>query len=94
MLCDNNQKLSLSGESTFNYILHKDILEFIRSGAYRELSGIYDFVSTENVKLKNIQKEFDTTVEFGDYVYETPNEFKNPIYTSRTSMETIKEYFK
>lgn len=94
MLCSDNEKLTLSGESTFNYILQKDILEFIRSEKYRELNGIYDLVSNNNVKLKDIKKEFDSTVEFGDYVYETPNEFKNPIHTGRTSLETIKEYFK
>ena len=94
MLWSDNEKLTLSGESTFNYILYDDILDFIRSGKYRELNGVYDLVATDTIKLKDVKDEFKSTAEFGDYVYETTNEFKNPIYTGRTSMETIKAYFK
>lgn len=92
MLWSDNEKLTLSGESTFNYILYDDILEFIRSKSYK--NGIYDFVSNDNVKLKDVKEEFESTVEFGDYVYETPVKWDNPIYTNKTAMETIKEYFK
>ena len=94
MLCENNETLTLSGESTFNYILYKDILKFIQNKNYEEIDGLYDFISTDNVKLKDIKKEFKSTVKFGNYVYETPDNFINPFYTNRTSIETIKEYFK
>jgi nucleoside-diphosphate-sugar epimerase len=94
MLCSNNEKLTLSGESTFNYILYKDILGFIQREVYKDINGIFDLVATDNVKLKDVKEEFDSTAEFGDYVYKTQNEFNRPIYTGKTSIETIKEYFK
>ena len=94
MIYEENQKLTLSEESSFNYILYKDILEFLVQEKHKEMDGIYDFVSTNNAKLKDIKKEFDLSVNFGDYVYETLEKFDNPFYTNKTSMETIKEYFK
>ncbi|MHA1987692.1 MAG: hypothetical protein ACW98D_13740 [Promethearchaeota archaeon] len=96
IVCEKNSKLTLSGESTFNYILFEDILELLIQGKYRQMNGIYDLRADNNVKIKDIKKEFKSDVKLGDYIYKSPDvdEGTNTIYTGRTSMETIKEYFK
>ena len=96
IVCEKNSKLTLSGESTFNYILFEDILELLIQGKYKQMNGIYDLRADNNVKIKDIKKEFKSDVQLGEYIYESPDvdEGTNTIYTGRTSMETIKEYFK
>lgn len=94
MFANNNQKISLSGKSEFNYILYNDIKDFILNTYNMIMAGIYDFVATENITLQKIKREFNLNVRFGDYIYEILDKFPTPFYVKRTSMETIKEYFK
>jgi nucleoside-diphosphate-sugar epimerase len=68
---DASPKLTLSGESTFNYVLQRDLLEFINKIRHEDLVGEYDFVSSTNVTLNEIQSVCGKSVEFGEYTYET-----------------------
>lgn len=90
MLSEKNPKLTLSSLSTFNYILYEDVLSFLNY----YIHGTYDLISSGNVSLGEVAKELNVDVEFGDFVYETTNNFQCPIYTGRTSLETIREFTK
>tara|TARA_A100001515_G_scaffold133685_1_gene123100 strand:+ start:879 stop:1601 length:723 start_codon:yes stop_codon:yes gene_type:complete len=100
ILDDNNPALSLSEDSTFNYVLQSDILSMIQVSANNNYSGIMDFVASKNIRLKDIAKHFSKTVSFGDYLYETPvisnrclqEKFPTAWYTSLGNIERfIKE---
>ena len=84
------QDIGLSGSSTFNYILYSDVLDIISS----KKIGTYDLVSKQNVSLNTVKELFESNSKFGTYLYMTPNKFTNPIEIQRTSIETIKGYFK
>jgi len=83
--------LTLASDSRFNYVLYEDILHFILEND--KLFGTYDFIANDTVLLSQVAKEFGLKTKFGTYTYIT-NYFGNPIYTNKTSLETIKEYFK
>tara|TARA_A100001515_G_scaffold123060_1_gene106768 strand:+ start:6080 stop:6802 length:723 start_codon:yes stop_codon:yes gene_type:complete len=100
ILDEDNPTLSLSGDSTFNYVLQSDILSMIKVSANNNYSGIMDFVASKNIRLKDVAKHFSKTVNFGDYLYETPvisnrclqEKFPTAWYTSLGNIERfIKE---
>jgi len=93
MINDKKPKLTLSSASTFNYILYKDVLELVE-GEKDLLTGTYDLVAKDNVQLGEVAKELNKKVEFGSFVYITTNNFENPIYTNKTSLQTIKEFMR
>ena len=94
-LKDNIPSLGLSGESTFNYILNKDILGFVKLPEYPK--GIIDFVANNYIKLSNTKKILQSSTELGDYVYSSNFEYSNPIYKlyeefNISSLENLKRY--
>jgi nucleoside-diphosphate-sugar epimerase len=66
-------KLTLSPDSSFNYILHDDVLSFIRRAVDQNLEGVFNLASSSNVDLQTVVKKYDNNnVEFGDFLYKTP----------------------
>lgn len=90
-LRDNDDTLTLCGTSSFNYITYNDVFKFITTTS---LNGICDLISRDNVELNDIKELFNSKTVLGNYKYETTNQFDNPMYTSRTSLMTVKNYFK
>ncbi len=95
ILDDDSPDLSLSENSTFNYVLQSDILSMIQVSAKNKYSGIIDFVASKNIRLKDLATHFSKTVNFGDYFYETPiisnrhlqEKFPTAWYTSLGNIE-------
>jgi nucleoside-diphosphate-sugar epimerase len=69
---DEVPETSLSKESTFNYVLQEDILDFIGTAYQNNYNGIVDFVSAGNISLDKVAKLLKKDVEFGSYTYESP----------------------
>ena len=69
ILKEDKPKLTLSGESTFNYVLHSDVKQFALNNKHK---GIVDFVSDGNVTLKKVNEILDGNAIFGDYKFITP----------------------
>lgn len=96
---NNESKIGLSGDSTFNYILMDDIREFIVSGDYLQYSGIIDFMAKDSVKLSEVKNYFNSTTELGNYTYETLDlAFPRYIHTlnnkyNKSSLENLKKYY-
>ena len=86
--------LTLSGNSMFNYILHKDVLRFIKVALEKDLQGIYNLSSSENISLKGVADLLKKHVNFGNYIYNVGNidntKARNlfPIF-KKTSMEIV-----
>ena len=69
ILNENKPKLTLAEDSTFNYILHSDLLDFIFEDEKR--TGIINFVSDGNITLGRVNEIFGGNPEWGNYKYET-----------------------
>lgn len=65
--------LALSSVSTFNYILHKDVLEFIKMAIAKDLQGIYNLAASENITLSQVADLLKKEVNFGSYIYSVGN---------------------
>tara|TARA_R110002074_G_scaffold219594_1_gene390230 strand:+ start:766 stop:1458 length:693 start_codon:yes stop_codon:yes gene_type:complete len=68
ILNEKKPQLTLHQDSTFNYVLHSDVLDYILSG----VSGISDFISDENITLGKVNEILDGSCIFGDYKFVTP----------------------
>lgn len=63
--------LSLAGESTFNYVLHADVWEFVRTAIEKDLQGVYNIAASDNIALEEVASMLGKKVSFGKFVYET-----------------------
>lgn len=96
---DDNPTLTLSPDSSFNYILHKDVLEFIKFAIEKDLQGIYNLASSKNITLKEASDLFKKKVNFGNFIYNVGNidNKKAALVLSnfkKTSEEAIKQFLK
>ena len=70
---EDNPTLTVSADSIFNFILHTDVLEFIKKAIENDLQGIYNLASSKNITLKQVADLVKKKVTFGDYVYNVGN---------------------
>lgn len=99
ILFENNQRLSLHSNSTFNYISHDMIGKFINYCILKNITGIYNLVSDNNVSLKEIVSKYDKNPCFGEFEYITPIISNEKIkieqgYKILDSFEAIDYYYK
>ena len=96
---EENCTLTLSEESTFNYVLHSDILEFIKIAINKDLQGIYNLASSENVTLSSVAQMLEKKVKFGSFNYMVGNINQNKASSvcsnfEKTSTEMIENFIK
>ncbi|QQG40408.1 MAG: NAD-dependent epimerase/dehydratase family protein [Candidatus Levyibacteriota bacterium] len=89
--------LTLSGDSISNYILHEDVLSFIKAASEKDLQGIYNLASSKNITLKQVTDLVKKKVTFGDYVYNVGNIDNSKTVSiskvfKKTSREIITEF--
>lgn len=70
---DNHPSLTLSATSVFNYILHKDVLAFIKLAIEKDLHGIYNLASSKNITLAQVSNVMKKNVSFGTFFYTVGN---------------------
>ena len=90
-------KTGLSKDSEFNYVLYEDIYEFFVQANNKNLVGIFNLVSKDNISLQEVSDYFGCTPQFGDFTYTTPLVKGNiPVEVSsinnRTSLDNIKRF--
>lgn len=91
-------KIGLSKESTFNYILHKDVLSFIENAVENNLSGCFNLTSSDKTTIGQSAQEIDNTIEWGNFSYQTANISNEKICASspqfnKTSLENVRIFF-
>jgi nucleoside-diphosphate-sugar epimerase len=69
---DAQPKLTLSGESKFNFVDYKDLLRIIQNTLRKNLSGIHNVVSDHTISLHEVAKKHGKSVEFGQFTYISP----------------------
>jgi nucleoside-diphosphate-sugar epimerase len=95
-LKENIPNIGLSGESTFNYILNKDILKFIEKYSMN-CKGTIDFVANNKVYLSDTKNILNSSTELGSHIYSSDFEYQNPVCTlyeefNTSSLENLKKY--
>jgi nucleoside-diphosphate-sugar epimerase len=73
ILTEAGANLTLSEQSTFNYVLHSDIGELIEKALSQHLRGIYNIAASTNISLGEIAETFKRPIRFGNYTYRTGN---------------------
>lgn len=96
---DKECTLTLSGSSIFSYVLHSDVLDFIKFSIDRDLRGIYNLASSENVTLLEVADMLGKKVKFGTYFYDVGNVDNSRISSvfpvfRKTSKEMITQFVK
>lgn len=96
---ENHPTLTLSADSSLNYILHKDVLKFIRIAIEKNLQGIYNLASSKNITLSQVAKALKKQVHFGNYTYNVGNIDNTKVVTvypafKKTSQEVITTFIK
>ena len=92
-----NPQLTLHKNSTFNYILQDDIMNFVKESFEKKHAGIVDFVSSTSIKLSDVNKMLNNNTDFGKYEYKTPNVDNSKLIrlfpqADKTSEKIIEEY--
>lgn len=73
MLLNPKHELSLHPKSTFNYILHRQIGDFIISALKANHTGVFNLASSGNLTLADAAKQVKAEPSFGNFQYFTPN---------------------
>jgi|ERR1051325_1468071 nucleoside-diphosphate-sugar epimerase len=97
ILEDDPCTLTLTGDSEFNYVLHSDLVEFIRFSLENNLRGVYNVSSNGNISLMHVAAMLGKSVGFGNYNYMVGNIDNHKIASlfpafRKTSQEVIKEF--
>ncbi len=96
---EENCALTLSGDSRFNYVLHRDIFDFIVFAIERKVTGVYNVAASESITLGDIARMLGKEVRFGTFHYDV-GEFNTQKITSlfprfrKTSREVIEEFLR
>lgn len=93
------KELTLSGKSTFNYVLHSDIFDFIEFAIKKDIRGIYNIASSKNIALLEVSDMLKKKNKFGSYIYnvgEIDNSKISSIFPAfrKTSKEVILRFIK
>jgi nucleoside-diphosphate-sugar epimerase len=97
MLHNDFCQLTLSAESEFNYILHRDVGVLIGDAIANNISGVYNVASSGNVRLGQIAAQYHRRVEFGRHHYFAGNVSNKKITAVhpafyKTSAEVVDEF--
>ena len=100
IILNKNKPISLSSNSTFNYILYEDLLNFIKIVIKNKKFGIFNVAASKNIKLIDLKNYLKSdNIRFGNYEYITPNidntkakkQYDN---LKLTTYQNIKKYLK
>jgi nucleoside-diphosphate-sugar epimerase len=61
--------LSLNEASSFNYVLHEDVLSFIKAALAQDVRGTFNVAASTNITLGDAAKTFERNAKFGSYIY-------------------------
>jgi dTDP-4-dehydrorhamnose reductase len=99
MIEDEPCVLTVSADSKFNYVLHGDMLEFLRFAIKNDLKGIYNSAASSNISAREIADILGKNVTFGNFNYNTGNIVNRKASScfpvlDKTSQEVIQQYLK
>lgn len=92
-----NPNLTLSPDSSFNYVQHHDVSNFIKLAIKKDLRGIYNLASSTNITLSQVAKLIKKNVRFGKHIYDVgkiDNSKAAALYShfKKTSRQVVLEF--
>ena len=100
IISNKNKKISLSSNSSLNYILYEDLLDFIKIIMNKKKFGIFNVAASENIKLIDLKNYLRSDkIKFGNYDYITTeidnSKAKKEYHKLKlTTFQNIKRYLK
>lgn len=100
MIREEHCSLTLTGDSILNYVSYEDTLNFLKIAVEKNLKGIFNVLSTENIRLDKIAvRILKKKVAFGSYHYEVGHIDTDKIKGimpsfNKTSFEVIAHFLK
>ncbi len=73
VLTERSPLIYLSPDSRFNYVLHRDVVDFLALALERDLTGIYNLASRGTVRLGDLCDDLELAPRFGDHRYDIGN---------------------
>jgi nucleoside-diphosphate-sugar epimerase len=97
ILDEKNCRLTLSSRSRLNYVLHSDVLNFIKFAIDKGLKGVHNVAASKNITLAQVANMAGNRVKFGKYYYDAGNINNSKIVSifpdfNKTSLEVIREF--
>lgn len=97
ILDEQTPTLTVSANSEFNYILHKDFLKIINEMIRNNVQGIYNCCSNGNITLSEIAKKLKKEVTYGEYYYKTGKIDNSKLRRmipelEKTSLQVVEEF--
>lgn len=97
ILFNKDTTLTLDANSRFNYILHQDILEFIKIAHAEDITGVFNLAASDSISLGEVANLFKREVKFGSYVYNSANICNKKVTEkchifSSSSLDNIKRF--
>ena len=94
---DKNPVVGLDSASMFNYIVYKDVLEFIKIAWEKGYKGIYNLASSDSMSLSEVADTFNKEVVFGELhriLFDMDNTKVREVCSAfkKTSKEVLESY--
>lgn len=97
LMRESQPQLSLTADSTLNFVLYSHLRSFIEIAIQKNISGIYNVASSKNIQLDQIAKKLNRSPQFGQFKYSVgavSNDKIKPIISDlKFSSEEILEKF-
>lgn len=96
---EENPVLTLSADSVMNYILHKQVADFIKHAIENNLRGVYNVASAENITLARVADLLKKKARFGSHPYVVGDISNRKIAEvfptfARTSEDIVRQFIK
>lgn len=96
-IMEGEEKIYLSGNSVYNYVLYSDVLNFIRFSITNDLYGTFNVASIDNLFLSEACAVIGKTVTFGNIRFEVGNISNHKISSlfpafKKTSKEVLSQF--
>ena len=92
-------RLSLTSNSTYNFVSHSDVYSVICGSITDDVKGTYDMVSAKNITIADLSSMFNKQSEFGGFYYETPTVDNQELirvfdFMNKTSKEVVEDFIR
>lgn len=94
-----NPVLTLSADSVMNYVLHRQVADFIKHAVENDLRGVYNLTPTKNITLGRAANLLKKKARFGSHQYLVGDISNRKISSvssmfERTSEDIVREFIK
>jgi nucleoside-diphosphate-sugar epimerase len=99
LIKEENPIIMLRENSIYNFILYEDVLSFIKESTKKNLEGIFNLASNDNISLKEVVSILKKQINYGEILYKVGNISNRKIngitnIFNKTSLESFNSFLK